>query len=62
MVKFFNSIVDDAHWVVYPEGAVVLFDGVCGEGFLSDNTLEDLLKEVHQGIIKEVTPENDSFM
>jgi len=56
MVRFFECLVDEAHWVVYECGQAVIFYGLCADGFPVNATIESLLREEHHGTVKEVTP------
>ena len=55
MVRIFECLIDEAHWVVYECGQAVIFYGRCMEGFPVSTTLDSLLREEYHGTIKEVT-------
>ena len=55
MVRFFECLIDDAHWIVYPCGQAIIFYGRCTEGFPVTTSLDSLLREEYHGTIKEVT-------
>ena len=56
MVRFFECLLDDAHWISYPCGQIVIFYRDDCEGFPINLPVARLEKEIWHGTVKEVTP------
>ena len=56
MVRFLQCLLDDAHWIVYPCGQVVIFYRDDDEGYPLKIAVARLEKEIWHGTVVDVTP------